>query len=319
MSSRLKKKFTRFNWQPVSAFFRSSGIWMTAMMLVLLVGVFLSAQFWDELRGSEESLSATIRNVGLLIGGVIAALLAMWRSAVAERQADIAQQGMLGERYRQGADMLGNEVVSVRLGGIYALDRLAEEHPKEYHLQAMELLCAFARHPTMDAQIEADLKEKEDVDDDIGGRRLREDVESAMRAIALRSDEGVTIELREKRWLYLRDARLAHLQIRGANLVNAWLSRADLSYARLGEANLSNVRLRNANLSGATLRGANLTGADLSNMSEVDFQSSSSGKTIITHHQLDGACADPDNPPKLEGVRDSETGKALVWCGGEAS
>ena len=183
--------------------------WVSVTAFVLLVGILLSARYWGELRGSEESLSATVRNVGLLIGGVIAALLAMWRSVVAERQADIAEKGMLGERYRQGAEMLGNEVMSVRLGGIYAIERIAKEHPEEYHLQAMELLCAFARHPTRDAQIEADIEEN------IWDRRLREDVESAMRAIAFRSEKGVSIEnSREDIHLYLRDARLSHLQIR---------------------------------------------------------------------------------------------------------
>ena len=309
-------------------------VWIPTIASVLLMGILLSARYWDELRGYEESLSATVRNIGLLIGGVVAALLAMWRSVVLERRADIAQQDMLGERYRNSAEMLGNEVVSVRLGGIYAIDRLAKEHPEEYHLQAMELLCAFARHPTRDMQIEADIEEN------IWDRRLREDVESAMRAIAFRSEKGVAIEnSREDIHLYLRDARLSHLQIRDANLVNAWFSRADLSYSRLEGANLSSVRLRNANLTGAILcgarlcntnlrganlrdadlSGANLTGAKLSNISEVDFQSSSGGRTIITQFQLDEACADPDNPPKLEGVMDAETGEALVWRGGACS
>ena len=52
-------------------------------------------------------------------------LLAVWRSIVAERQADTAQQSLLNERYQKGAEMLGNEVLSVRMGGIYALGRLA--------------------------------------------------------------------------------------------------------------------------------------------------------------------------------------------------
>ena len=43
--------------------------------------------------------------------------------------------------------MLGNDVLSVRLGGIYALHSLAEEHPHQYYVQSMRLLCAFVRHP----------------------------------------------------------------------------------------------------------------------------------------------------------------------------
>lgn len=296
----------------------------------MLVSILLSARYWDELRGSEESLSATIRNIGLLIGGAIAALLAMWRSVVAERQADIAQQGMLGERYQKGADMLSSEVLSVRLGGIYTLSRLAKEHPEGYHIQAMELLCAFARHPTKDEQVEMDLEEDED--DKSGQLRLRADVEGAIRMIAFRSDEGVAIERSQDFRLYLRSAKLSYLENRDAQLARAWLSNADLSHANLRRGDLTGARLRNANLArtrfrNATLRGANLrdanlfctdlTGADLSNldMSVVDFQSSTNGKTTVTQAQLDMACADPDNPPNLKGVMDAETGEPLVWRG----
>ena len=81
--------------------------------------------------------------------------LAIWRSTVAERQSatsqlqsETAQRGLLNERYQKGAEMLGSAVLAVRLGGIYALDRLAREHPEAYHLQIMNLLCAFVRNPT---------------------------------------------------------------------------------------------------------------------------------------------------------------------------
>ncbi len=35
----------------------------------------------------------------------------------------------------------------------------------------------------------------------------------------------------------------------------------------------------------------------------------------LTQAQLDQARADPDNPPKLDGVEDAVTGKQLVWRG----
>ena len=100
-----------------------------------MIGVLLSWRFWEELGDNNEALSTTVRNVGLVIGGVIAILLAVWRSTVAARQVDTAQQSLLNERYERGAEMLGNGVLSVRLGGIYALNRLAQEHPEQYHLQ----------------------------------------------------------------------------------------------------------------------------------------------------------------------------------------
>ena len=52
--------------------------------------------------------------------------IAIWRSTVAEQQAITAQSGLFNERYQKGAEMLGSKVLSVRLGGIYALRTLID-------------------------------------------------------------------------------------------------------------------------------------------------------------------------------------------------
>ena len=101
----------------------------------------------------QETNSTTLRNIGFVIAGMIA--LSAWRSWVGhsgERSAaqataltETAQQGLLNDRYQQGAEMLGNDVLSVRLGGIYALQRLAEEHPEQYsRANHATLLCLRA-------------------------------------------------------------------------------------------------------------------------------------------------------------------------------
>ena len=94
--------------------------------------------FWDWLRETPngyESGSTTVRNLGLIVAGLIALPLTLWRIWVADRQAKAAQKqvetsqdqvttsqrSLLNERYQKGAEMLGSEVLSVRLGGIYAL------------------------------------------------------------------------------------------------------------------------------------------------------------------------------------------------------
>ena len=320
-----------------------ASFWVGLAAALLIAEVALTVRFWDWLSVGA-SPSETIRNLGFIVAGSIALPIAIWRGIVADRQAraarsqsetslrqtETAQRSLLNERYQKGAEMLGGEVLSTRLAGIYALRRLAEEHPEQYHVQAMELLCAFARHPTKDERVERELEQGEDGKS--GQRRLRADVEGAIRVIAFRGGEGIALERDEDYRLYLRNAKLSYLENRDAQLARAWLSNADLSHSNLRRGDFTGARLRNANLSGAklwnaTLRGANLrdadlrgadlTGADLSNldMSEVDFQSSSGGKTLVTQRQLDRACADPDNPPKLEGVMDADMGKPLVWRG----
>ena len=272
-----------------------------------------------------ESGSTTVRNLGLVVGGLIAIPLAIWRSIVAQRQADTAQRGLLNERYQKGAEMLGSEVLSVRLGGIYALQRLAEDHPGQYHVQIMGLFCAFVRHSTKDKGDNA-ISE---------GHRIREDVQAVMAAIRIRSDDGIKLEKKEKLELDLSGANLS-----GANLSNANLNGANLSGTVLLKANLSGVKLFEADLTTADLTRADLTGAKLvtanlgnailirANLLDANLflsillntdltRANLSGTNLshaigLTQAQLDQARAGPDDLPKLDG---RENSVPLVWRG----
>ena len=262
------------------------------------------------------SNSEILRNVGFLIGGVLALLFALWRALVATRQADAAQgqtatarQNLLNERYQRGAEMLGNPVLSVRLGGTYALRRLAEEHPDQYHLQIMRLFCAFVRNPPGEDEVPFDLRE------------LPPDVQAAITAIGERSPDGQLLESKtdfrldlrsarlrnvDMRWLnfagaYLRYAYLAqsdlfetnlsHANLVTANLSDAILARANLSDAILAQADLPGADLGGANLSGADLRGANLRGADLrgANLSGAILEDVNFSDAILVDANLSGA------------------------------
>ena len=161
---------------------KSGSFWFAFSAAVfLVVGIVSSVIFWGWLHPKDSqtaSNSESVRNLGILIGGVLAFVFALWRGWVAERQAataqrqaetalqqagtaqrqaEIAQQqaataerGLLNERYQRGTEMLGSDVLAVRLGGIYFLQRLAAEHPEEYHVQIMKSFCSFVRNPTAD-------------------------------------------------------------------------------------------------------------------------------------------------------------------------
>ena len=323
-------------------------------LMVLAAMFILLILFWGWL-GAGESGSATIRNLGLVIAAIIGLPLAIWRSKVAERQADMAQRqsetaqsGLLNERYQKGAEMLGSKVLPVRLGGIYALEHLAENYPEEYCVLITALFCAFARHPT--AQ-------------DSSEQQLRPDVQAVIEAIAtcherVESEKSLRIDLRgadlsyaalaggnlsgailtgsnltcayltganlSGAYLYSTDTNLTYAILMGANLSDADLSNADLFGARLGNVDLSNAklvhtRLEQADLSGADLTNAYLsrsilTGANLSNtiLSNTDFSGDAYG---LTQAQLDKATPAPDHPPRLNGLVDAGTGEPLVWHG----
>ena len=318
--------------------------WIAGIILVFLIGISLSWLNWDELHGDQETLSATIRNLGLVKGGVIAIILAVWRSVVGSRQADTAQRGLLNERYQKGAEMLGSEVLSVRLGGIYALQQLADEYPQQYHVQIMRLFCAFVRNPTKNG-------EGNDPSDVIGepphtAPPLREDTQAVVRAIGTRREELLDLEgkarfhldmsgcdLRSAEFLGLKlatstlwdseeesisevftrrtnlsDTKLCSAKMVFAKLKNADLMDACLCNARLVHTDLTDTYLMGADLSKARLLGAILSGASLSASGQHPVKG-------LTQAQLDRACADPDRPPSLTGVLDAKTGQPLVWRG----
>ena len=264
-------------------------VWVPALIVVLLAtGVTLSIVLWDRLIVSwawlsdGESGSTTVRNVGLLIAGLIALPLALWRSYISHRQAVTGQQSLLNERYQKGAEMLGSAVLSVRLGGIYGLASLAEGHPDQYHVPIFQLLCTFVRRPPEEGKRgETEQVDWEKIDN---VHELRQDVQAAMTAISGRSEAGLVYEKATRGFLIqvtdsvaegvtVRREGLFWLDLRGANLKNVDLMEAKLSGANFIDADLSNSTLLEANLSHAILWKANLSHARLwkANLSEAEI------------------------------------------------
>ncbi len=310
-----------------------------------------------------------MRNMGLVIGAVVAGLLAVWRSRVAERQAsaaqeqvratqqqlrtsqlqtdaaqaqvEIARQSLLNERYQRGAEMLGSKVLAVRLGGIYALQRLAKEQPEEYHIQIMRLLCAFIRNPTVDGKTEiglTDHKPGETTETDDGGHaRPRQDVEATMEAIATRSKIGIDLEqdndfqldLRNAeigalRLLRLRNVDLSGAQLTDANLSGIWLSNGtdlssikegygvNLSKARLSGVNFSSSNLWEANLSDSLLVRAKLQIADLrhADLSRATLANADLSGAFLRNSILTGTKFSIAEHPPAKGLTQEELDKA---------
>ena len=309
--------------------------WLFIAAAVLVI-VWLTFKYWDWLgavpngQDRQETNSSTLRNVGLLFAGFVALLIAVWRSWVAGRQAKTAEQDLLNDRYQKGTEMLGNDVLSVRLGGIYALQRLAEEHPEQYHIQIMRLFCAFVRHPTKDKSAVSMPDQSGETSHKLPS--LRADVQTVMQAIADRKTANIALEREANFALDFRDADLQGMICWSGDLSGAVFIGADLSGANFVGTNLSNVYLidvkspgcvGNVNLSSAHLMrienfskmtiGGYLNVSD-AYISELDLSGARlMGVRNLTQSQLDQAHADPDNPPRLGGLVDPETGERLVW------
>lgn len=222
--------------------------------------------------------------------------------------------------------MLGSDIPSVRLGGIYALTRLAEDHPAQYHIQTIELLCAFARNPTGGKEGRDKALEYAEDRQSHTAPLLREDVQVTLTTIGGCSEAGLGYEKATKgfqldlrnadlRGADLREANLSGANLTYANLDHADLSRADLSDTILWGTNLSNAfgqyadlartRIAGTNLKATSLKGANLSGADIKPLYLDPAEHS-----YMTQAQLDETSADPDNPPTIDG---SESISGLAW------
>ena len=289
-----------------------------------------------------------IRNVAIILGGIVALGLAYWRGKAADRQATAAQeqvdtmsrqidaaheqvraaqeqgqttlQGQLNQQYEKGSEMLGSDVLAVRIGGIYNLQRLAEGDLRHYYIPIVRLFCAFVRNPPAETT--------DDSRDAAPRITLRDDVQTVLdwlghnRQLALEADHD------PDHLLNLRGATLRGVSLRE----DLDLSRADLSSADLSEVqSLGGLDLSRALLHGARLVNADLTGADLSNAYlagsvcnglQIDGADVSATRFSLfgttpamglTQSQLDTATAAPTRPPDLSGVLDAETMSELVW------
>ena len=138
----------------------------------------------------------------------------------------MAQEGQVTERFTRAIEQLGHEEMEVRLGGIYALERLAKDSEKD-HGPIMEVLTAYVREK---ATKQGEYAEKAAV------KKPTVDIQAILTVIGRRETTGNN---------------------RGNDLD---LGYTHLAGAYLAEANLSRAYLRGVNLSGASLIAAkNLT------------------------------------------------------------
>ena len=249
---------------------------LVLVVSVLVIGVALAATFWPALReggppsGGAEPLSATVRNLALILGGVVAVVLTVWRIRVSEQQAETARLGLLNERFQRGAEMLGSSVMAVRMGGIHALDDLARERAELHHIRVLLLLCAFVRHPT---GYETNPSTQPSGEGETPWHPVRPDVHAAIEAVAYRSGAGLLIEDESD----LSKERLLDLQ--GSDLRGASLNNSNFAGANFAEANLDYVQLTHAKLSGASFWGAHLLRA---NLQYADLSSTELSGAVMT-------------------------------------
>lgn len=88
--------------------------------------------------------------VGVL-AGVFAVVYAYRRQRVSEADSRREDGEQLSQRYQDAAGQLGHERAAVRLAGVYAMSRLADDWPDQRQ-QCVDVLCAYIRLPVAEQQ-----------------------------------------------------------------------------------------------------------------------------------------------------------------------
>lgn len=238
--------------------------------------------------------------------------LSVWSAVTIARGALQAreQQGRIA-RFTAAVEQLGSETLTVRLGGIYALQRLAALSA-ENRPAIKAVLTAYVReqapwHDDGQQPAPQPAVEIQTILTVLGGRDwVKGDGEGPedglnlagtdLRGVAL---DGARLAGADLTGSHLERALLAGAQLVGANLHQAHLDGADLSAADLTEANLRAIDLERALLVGACLRGGNFRDAvlDGANLSAADLTDAIG----LTYQQLTRAITDtrtvlPDTP-----------------------
>jgi uncharacterized protein YjbI with pentapeptide repeats len=246
--------------------------------IAVLVGVYFA---WANLKTTQEAQKQTQKN-----------------------QADalqVAQEGQITDRFTKAIDQLGatddkgNPRLELRLGGIYALERLAQESEKD-HWPIMEVLTTYVRvhapaNKIQDKQTgsaDAHSSSKNSIplaskapNPDIGNSQEdlqaihsvigpSVDIQAILTVLGRRQqdfekgkDEYLNLEQTNLSGADLKSANLKGAHLQSAYLVTAILENAHLEYANLSSSPDNIGQSPNWDTAGADLRGADLFHAHL--------------------------------------------------------
>ena len=192
------------------------------------------------------------------------------------------REGQIGERMTRAINQLGatddagQPALEIRLGAIYALERIASDSRRD-HWPIMEVFTAYLRQHAHRQPVDPDpmpLTAHEEAKEESramfeaalpGGPRLRADVQAILTVIGRTAHSAGA---QRRRVLDLTGVDLRHADLTGAQRMGAWMRDVDLRAAVLYGANLDGAFLGGAALtgvsfSGARLGGVILTGSDL--------------------------------------------------------
>jgi uncharacterized protein YjbI with pentapeptide repeats len=227
----------------------------------------------DRLVELEDKARATLAQA---IGGALLLVTAYcsWQSIgdarrSQEQQFSLAMSAQITDRFTRAVDQLnttGDSSITKRLGGVYALERIARDSPADRR-PVMEVLTAYVRQRlARSTSRDSHLLEAERglvIGGVVVNRPLAADVQAVLTVIGRRGNDLTGYPAVDLHGTDLRGAEFPKgTDLSGANLEGTILKMVNLEGVRLEGADLYGADLPYAVLPGADLKGAYLCGAD---------------------------------------------------------
>ena len=243
------------------------------------------------------------------------------------RQLQVNRQGQVTDRYTRAIEQLGQDSPELRVGAIYALERIARDSDTD-RLTVAEVLATFIR---VRSALSPGTDERQRPPD-LAARlaAVRSMTPSApLRDRAPHIQAAITVlgrlpgaDRRSRGWLArvdltgsdlghtdlaeadlhysdLSNSFLLGADLRRADLTGVWFVRAMLDHARLHQADLRSAVLWQARLAGADLRATDLTAADFTGarlhgarLDLADLRSADFSAADLSDASFHGAVAD---------------------------
>lgn len=254
--------------------------------ILLLIGVFVAGTwgFWilPQMRVASEktltpkerielenatrsSLAQSFGTLSQTVGGIVLVIgvYFTWRNLIATEDKQVT------ERFTKAIEQLGSEKPEVCMGGIYALERIANDSKKD-HWIVMEVLCSFVRH-------------RSSIDKNRGNQQtISKEIQAALTVIKRRKiSQDPKQKILDLSFSYLKGANL-----RGEGFKPFFPGKEDFVRSNLREANFTGSNLELSDFTGSDLVGAcfskaNLNAAEFTraNLLQADFTNASTTAT----------------------------------------
>lgn len=291
---------------------------LVAVSVLVLPGRLVARDTNGAALDAEQSANAVNSARSTLVQGLVglaalAGIFVAWQQLQTDReqsrsdrqqlteQLTLTRQSQVAERFTRAIDQLASDQLEQRLGGIYGLERIAEESAST-RLQVFEVLIAYlhqhaprSRKPVDPAvRLSARAPDVQAVLTVLGRRTIMAtDTPLNLGDTDLRAADlnGARFQGARLSYAQLQGARLLGAQLQGARLFQAELQDAFLDGAQLQRAELTTAQLQRTSFIGAQLQGATLNGAQLqgASLNGAQLQGASLLDAQLRDAQLDGA------------------------------